>query len=234
MAVCDEIITTFPTHYTAYWYKFRILEQIGYDADSEIALTSHRISKQPKSYQAWHYRRWLVDRLPSAPDELPLLRATFTRDAKNFHAWQYAVWYAGRWDRRQEIFDLAKEQIAEDCRNNSAWTVRRTIGEMIGVDREVEFEETIASLRVVGKNEAACNFLMALANGDERLEGRVRAVGEELIQRSPENRFALVLLLAVATDPGEIAKICDALIQNDPVRLPYYEMVKQGLIKPFS
>jgi hypothetical protein len=73
MAVCDELITHFPAHYAAYWCKFRIMEAIGYNPDTEIALSSHRVSKHLKSYQAWHYHRWLVDRLPAAPDKFPLM-----------------------------------------------------------------------------------------------------------------------------------------------------------------
>jgi hypothetical protein len=88
-------------------------------------------------------------------------------------------------------------------------------------------------LRVVGKNEAACNFLLAIVQGRPELTERIRPVAEELISRSSDNQFALLLLLSVARDHVEVEQICDLLISADPVRLPYYTLVKQGVIKPF-
>jgi protein farnesyltransferase/geranylgeranyltransferase type-1 subunit alpha len=233
LALSEEMIEHFPSHYTAWWYKFRILEAIGYDSQNELRFINRSISTCPKLYQAWHYRRWLVDRLPEAPDEIPFLRETFVQDGKNFHAWAHALWYAERWNRRQEVFDLAKAEIARDCRNNSPWAVRRTLGLALGVDPAVEFEDTVASLRIVGKNEAACNFLFAVIQGQPELKERVRPIAEELIARSSDNQFALLLLLSVAADQTEFEQICNLLIGADPVRQPYYTLVKQGVIKPF-
>jgi protein farnesyltransferase/geranylgeranyltransferase type-1 subunit alpha len=233
LALCDEILQRFPGHYTAWWYRFRILESLGYDPSVELAFVQELITTNPKLYQGWHYRKWLVDRFSEAPDEGPLLRASFAQDSKNFHGWTYAVWYAERWDKRQEVFELAREEIAKDCRNNSAWTVRRTLGIALGVDPVLEFEEAVESLRIVGRNEAAANFLLAVVQGNSELVGRIRPIGEELFEKQSDNRFALMLLLFVAKDQAEVTRICDLLISVDPLRRPYYTLVKQGVIKPF-
>jgi protein farnesyltransferase/geranylgeranyltransferase type-1 subunit alpha len=233
LALSEAVISAFPNHYTAWWYKFHILADLGYDPEIELNFVSRSISSQPKCYQAWHYRRWIVDRLPEAPDEFPLLTATFDHDPKNFHAWAYGLWYAERWDKRAEFFQLTKAEITRDCRNNSAWTIRRTIGLAIGADPAVEFEEAAASLRVVSKNEAVCNFLLAVAKGNMVLMERIRPLAEQLIAQKPDNRFALWLLLSVAKDQPEIEQICGLLMSADPVRQPFYTMIKQGIIKAF-
>jgi protein farnesyltransferase/geranylgeranyltransferase type-1 subunit alpha len=71
IAVIEEMLERFPSHYTAWWYKFRILEEIGYDSHIELNFIGRIIAAFPKLYQAWHYRQWLVDRLPKPPDECP-------------------------------------------------------------------------------------------------------------------------------------------------------------------
>jgi hypothetical protein len=184
-----------------------------------------------KSYQAWHYRRWLVDRLPGVSDEIPLLTATFSIDAKNFHAWTENIWYAERWNKYVEVFDVAKREVLRNCRNNSAWTVRMTLGEVLNVDPVAELSDAVASLRIVGKNEAACNFILGIVQRHPDLREKVRPLAEELIAQKPHNRFVLGLLLSVTAEQAEIDQICDSLIELDPVRTPYYTLVKQGIIK---
>jgi protein farnesyltransferase/geranylgeranyltransferase type-1 subunit alpha len=227
--LCNLIIRDFTSHYTAWWYKFHVLERLGYDLEAELDRIAQVLRANNKSYQAWHYRQWLVDRSPH--DETAFLTETFERDAKNFHGWSFAIWYAARWDRGADIFALAVAQIASDCRNNSAWNARKTVGEMIGVDPLAEFEAAVDSLRVVGKNEAACNFLLAIVWKAPQLTGRVRELAEELLAKKPDNRHAMGLLLAVAEEKGEVERYCDELMKIDPVRIPYYTLVRQGVLK---
>jgi protein farnesyltransferase/geranylgeranyltransferase type-1 subunit alpha len=231
LAICNHIITQWPKHITAWWYKFHLLEALGYDFEYEMDLLRTALGHDPKSYQGWHYRRWLVSRNLALADELPLLAQVLDNDHKNYHAWSYAVWFAQAANQEQAVYDLALRYIELDCRNNSAWNTRKTVGESLGVDATAEFEAAVASLREVGKNEAAFNFMKAMTDRDAGLKERLRSVAEELIGLKEDNRYAWVLLLSQTTEQGEISRICDRLIELDSLRTPYYNLVKQGVIR---
>jgi protein farnesyltransferase/geranylgeranyltransferase type-1 subunit alpha len=231
LALCNIVIANFPKHFTAWQYKISLVEALGYDPDFELMQLDAAIAADQKSYQVWHFREWIVDRLPTFRDESEILDRVLGRDSKNVHAWNYALWWAKRWDRAKEVYALALQSIRNDCRNNSAWNARRTTGDWIGADPRSEFEEAAAILRVVGKNEAALCFLLGLWEKVPALGEKVRALAEELSAAKPQNPVALRMLLLTAEGREEIARICDALIVCDPVRKPYYTLVKEGRIK---
>jgi protein farnesyltransferase/geranylgeranyltransferase type-1 subunit alpha len=230
LALCNWIISQWPKHVTAWWYKFRLLENLGYDFETEMKRIEDDLRYDIKSYQAWHYRQWLVDRSPEPVDELPKLGKLLHIDEKNVHAWNYAIWWARRNHKQQVVYNLALEHIESDCRNNSAWNARKLLGEDLSVDPTAEFETCLENLRDVGKNEAALNFLKAMADREPALKARLRPAAEELIGLGRDNPFGWVLLLSQATDQEEITRLCDQLIESDAIRTPYYNLVKQGVI----
>jgi protein farnesyltransferase/geranylgeranyltransferase type-1 subunit alpha len=71
--IWNSIIRDFMSHYTLWWYKFHILEQIPYDADHELEVIRFVLRRNAKDYQAWHYRQWIIDQTLIAPDEIPFL-----------------------------------------------------------------------------------------------------------------------------------------------------------------
>lgn len=86
----------------------------------QLALSAAAITRNPKSYPAWHHRQWLVERFslgrgdggeggdesggpssaPAAPavislaDELALCAKLLGADERNFHCWKYRRWVA--------------------------------------------------------------------------------------------------------------------------------------------
>jgi protein farnesyltransferase/geranylgeranyltransferase type-1 subunit alpha len=230
LALCDLVISAFSKHSPAWSYKYTIIEQLGYDFARERRLCDFHIRMDRKSYQAWHFRQWLVDREESAPDEISFLVRELAADGKNFHAWSYALWYARRWDQTKLIYELAVQQTRIDCRNNSAWNARRVCGEWLAVDPLDEFFVVAAILKIVGKNDAAACFLLDLQQRDEKLRPRIRSLAEELVARNPDNPVARRLLLATAKDQAEIEATSDALMRIDPIMIPFYTLVKQGVL----
>ena len=234
LKIANFIIKNFPTHYTAWSYKFEILEQTPYDYDSEVKFIEEIILDNPKSYQAWHYRQWLVDRCEICPDEIAFLVRVFLIDAKNFHAWNFALWYGKRWDKDNDIFLLTTLQIRNDPRNNSAWNARRTIGDRMNVDLDKEFNDAEKTLMNITKNEAACNFVMSLADKNPSLKPKIYKLGNKMLEKNSNNPQAYRLLLYVANQDNnteEIHRLCDELMKIDPIRVPYYTLLKQGKIK---
>jgi geranylgeranyl transferase type-2 subunit alpha len=80
---------------------------------AQLALTVAAIKRNPKSYPAWHHRRWLVERfrggrgagpegagapppaLIALDGELALCAELLAKDERNFHCWNYRRWVAG-------------------------------------------------------------------------------------------------------------------------------------------
>jgi protein farnesyltransferase/geranylgeranyltransferase type-1 subunit alpha len=189
------------------------------------------LAEDAKSYQGWHFRQWLVDREENDPDDVDFVIRAIGADSKNVHAWSYAIWYANRWNRLRDLHVIASESTRIDCRNNSAWSARRTAGMAIGVDSIAEFEYAAASLRKVGKNESAACFLLSLQEKEPTLTGRIRELAQELVTLKPENPVAWRMLLSTATEREEIERICDELMKSDPNRIPFYTLVKTGVLK---
>jgi protein farnesyltransferase/geranylgeranyltransferase type-1 subunit alpha len=229
LSLCNALIIKYPKHVTAWWYKFHILGIVGYDFKSEMEMILTGLSDDKKSYQCWHYRQWLVDRNPEY-DDLPFLEAMLDADERNFHAWSYAIWYARRADRAEAIYELALERIAAEPRNNSAWSARKAMGELLAVDPTAEFEAAFDSLRQFGRNECPFSFARAMVDKEPALQARLKPLAEELVGLDPENPFAWVLLLSQTTEQDEIGRICDNLLRIDPIRTPYYTLVKNGVL----
>lgn len=232
--VAERIIESFPSHYTAWWYKYHILEKLPYDFTSECNFIEQILKENPKSYQAWHYRQWLVDRENECPDQILFLNETFAIDAKNFHAWSFSIWYSERWNKYQDVYDLSLRQIQLDVRNNSAWNTRMTIGQKLNVDLSKEFDDAEKSFDVVGKNEAACNFLMGIVDKQPELIERLKPLAMKMIAKHQDNVQAYRLLLYIANinnNQDEINTVCDQLMKFDPIRISYYTMLKSGNLK---
>ena len=231
LKMCNSIIARFSKHYSAWSYKCDIMAELGYDFQEEVDRAQAILSDSPKCYQAWHFMAWLTDREKDPPQLIPFLTSILAIDGKNFHGWAFAIWYAERWHHEESVYALALDHIKSDCRNNSAWSVRKAVGAMLHAKSQGEFDDAAASLRVVGKNEAAANFLLAVARENPDLVPQVRDLADEMLAKNSNNPIALRLRLAVTSDAAEIARICDLLMQADPVRIPYYTLVKSGVLK---
>ena len=235
--ITNQVIGKYPAHYTAWWYKYYILENTGFDFNKELEDLSAIIKKAPKSYQAWHYRQWLFEHAKedvSNANEVAFLNEVFQIDAKNFHAWSYAIWYAEKYQKFKEIYDLSVYQIEVDMRNNSAWNARRAMVDFMKSDLETEFKAGADSLNVITKNEAAVNFVFGLVEDDRKLIPKLKELGETLYTRNPKNPQALHILLWIASDENDTEKIknlCSELIAVDPIRKPYYTLLSEGKIK---
>ncbi|KAH0793971.1 prenyltransferase alpha subunit [Histomonas meleagridis] len=233
LKIVNDVISRHSTHYTAWWYKTKIMEKISYDPVTEMNNIDTILFDHHKSYQAWYFKQWLVDHLKEDIDQIQFLKDMFLSDAKNFHGWGFAIWYASRWNKAKEVYDIAIYEIEQDMRNNSAWNARKVTGEMLKVDPVKEFEDAAKSLLVVGKNEPACTFAIEMCKKDNSLIGKLREVADEMIKKNKENYFAYRLLLYIETmndNKAEIERLCDVLIKLDPLRTSYYNLVKSGRI----
>lgn len=93
--------------------------------DKELELTADGIRKNPKSYPAWHHRKWIIERFDVDFDaELELCRMFLKEDQRNFHCWNYrrhVVAEAHREDAATNEIAFATEKIQENFSNYSAF-----------------------------------------------------------------------------------------------------------------
>lgn len=232
--ICEQVISNYPGTYTAWSMKYKCLEKLGFDYEREENILNRIYDSNPKSYQLWYYKRWLSNHATEFHDQIPFLKMVFKEDSKNFHAWSYAIQYALKWKQEEKVFELATHMINRDVRNNSAWNVRLTLGEILNVPLSEEFEDVSNILKIAQKNEAAINFAFAIVKKEPSLLKELKLLGDFLVEKNPQNPHAWHILLFVESENNnvdEISKICDKLIETDPLRVNYYTLIKDGKIK---
>ena len=151
---------------------------------AQLALTVAAIKRNPKSYPAWHHRRWLVESFragrgaagaaaaaadaPAAliplAGELALCAELLAKDERNFHCWNYRRWVAsldsGSGGSAEEAGALARElaftdeKIAQNFSNYSAWHARTCL-----LQRQREATQDaglVAAAAIAGARWAVC------------------------------------------------------------------------------
>lgn len=220
--------------YNGWWYKFYILERMPYDFEKELQFINTILLCAPKSYQAWHFRQWLVNRLDEPNNDFKYLSDLFRSDPKNFHAWSYANWFANKWNKFDELYNLANVMINIDVYNNSAWNTRKIAGAKINVDIKKEFDEASLVLEKTPNNEPALNFICSICDENPEFLPKFGELVEKLITQNPKESIVLQMKLYYNTkmnDTDSIIKICEELIDLDPVRTNYYKLVASGKLK---
>lgn len=77
-----------------------------------------------KTYQIWHHRRLLIEKLKTPIPELAFIEGVLDIDGKNYHTWSYRQWLLAYFNDPAmwagEI-PYIERMLEEDVRNNSAW-----------------------------------------------------------------------------------------------------------------
>jgi protein farnesyltransferase/geranylgeranyltransferase type-1 subunit alpha len=85
LVLCNLIIAQYRKDITAWSFKFRILELLGFDYSAELGMINKFLSDDPKSYQCWHSWQWLSNHCTEVPKDVPALVRNLANSAKNFH-----------------------------------------------------------------------------------------------------------------------------------------------------
>ncbi|XP_075145296.1 rab geranylgeranyltransferase subunit alpha [Haematobia irritans] len=92
--------------------------------DTEISLTEQCLLVNPKSYNIWHHRMWLLEKSPNAnwQREVMLCNKYLKMDERNFHTWDYKRYVVEKAQvPKEEELDFCTEKIKVNFSNYSSW-----------------------------------------------------------------------------------------------------------------
>jgi geranylgeranyl transferase type-2 subunit alpha len=194
LELAGKLLASTPDVYTLWNYVREIIVGMEGELDdgslrslveAQLALTSAALKRSPKSYPAWHARRWLVERYrcgrpgaaaPAEPpyillqSELALCSVLLAEDERNFHCWNYRRWVAAAGGGGDGGAASAAELaftgacISKNFSNYSAWHARSHLLQAGGVGAGVVAEgacaarvATPAAPPVVSPRSPACS-----------------------------------------------------------------------------
>ncbi|KAJ3042909.1 hypothetical protein HK097_001870 [Rhizophlyctis rosea] len=220
-------------------YRQEILAALQKDLKEELDFIDDMASEHPKSYQIWHHRQIIIERLNDPSKEISFIDKMLALDSKNYHAWSYRQWVVSTynlWD--DEIPDIDR-LIVEDIRNNSAWNQRFFVmsrrPQGFGEDDIVkEVSYILQKIRLAPNNESPWNYLRGILEFagkpfDEfpQIEDVCRSF-EAKAMIVPHALNFLLELNAQQVQAGqgervaECEKISKQLEEHDPVRKLYW------------
>ncbi|XP_017476888.1 PREDICTED: geranylgeranyl transferase type-2 subunit alpha isoform X1 [Rhagoletis zephyria] len=92
--------------------------------DAELNFSEQCLLVNPKSYNGWHHRCWILEHSPNAnwEREVQLCSKYLKMDERNFHTWDYRRYVAVRAQvSRQNELDFCTEKIKANFSNYSSW-----------------------------------------------------------------------------------------------------------------
>ncbi|KAJ3191951.1 Methyltransferase-like protein 7B [Irineochytrium annulatum] len=244
------IIQSNPSHYTIWKVRQDVLLHLQKDLAKELDFIQEMADQHPKSYQIWHHRQIVVDKLGDSSKELAFVNEMIGQDSKNYHCWSYRQWLVTRFQLwHSELVDMNR-LIDEDVRNNSAWNHRffyftsRPNG-FSDADLADEIKFTIQMIRLAPHNESPWNYLRGILKHNKKRLNDIADVTAVATQYATGDRpqyvsFAGSLMLdwiveEMSMSPGMAEefrekgkKVCDELAEKDPIRARFWMYRKKG------
>lgn len=235
-----EIIKLSPWTYEVWVVRRQCLSDIEeiniYD---EIEFINMITLNYSKTYQVWHHRRLLIDKLNECSQEKKILQKILDEDNKNFHCWSHRIWMIRRFNNIEGEFEFIDKMLEIDVKNNSVWNYRFFLVEYINKNNneisdiiKKEIKYAFDKIKYCLLNESPFSYINGLINKYKRKYKEYEEIMNELEMLYKENEkdikncvFILRILLEYhEEDKNEIKfnDTIDKLINVDFIRKKYY------------
>jgi protein farnesyltransferase/geranylgeranyltransferase type-1 subunit alpha len=170
-----HIIAVNSANYTAWQTRRKCIEVLDFSFDKyndELSVVDAWCARNPKNYQVWFHRRWVIDRIcddhPSVQklvdSELLRLEESFNEEPKNYNAWSHRLYISRKFNllNTDQELEFTSRILRQDVRNNSAWSYRRQIVSQRHDLMQKEIKFTIEMIILSPGNESAWIYLRSL------------------------------------------------------------------------
>ncbi|CAB0016524.1 unnamed protein product [Nesidiocoris tenuis] len=147
MGVISDVLRVNPDVYTLWNLRKEIILLLLSDdsnneepvklGENELRLTESCLKINPKSYGAWHHRKWILENCPGLDLKIELALCTkyLKLDSRNFHCWDYRRFVVSMLDLSpEEELSYTLVKIEEDFSNYSSWHYRSKLLPLIHGD----------------------------------------------------------------------------------------------------
>ncbi|MES1913107.1 MAG: hypothetical protein MHM6MM_005334, partial [Cercozoa sp. M6MM] len=153
-----KLVEANPDFYTVWNYRRDVIEHLSKNEwtqeqlrerlEAELRLTQTALMRNPKSYNAWHQRVWVVqlgqqnDGLIDLQQELALCDTFLSKDSRNFHCWDYRRFVTQLMSRDvSEELQFSTTLIEENFSNFSSWHYRGKL--LLATHTAAELQQTL-------------------------------------------------------------------------------------------
>jgi len=237
LEVTAEVVELNAAHYTAWQWRRDLLLALKSPLPLELEFVTDATRSNPKNYQVWFHRRWLVAQLRDATAELDFTAEMLAQDAKNYHAWTHRQWVLKEFNLWAEEAAFVDSELTKDVRNNSAWNQRHFLLALAvppphARGDEGELDWALPWLNKAPNNESAWNYVAALRGPD--LRARLEAFCRTMRSRWPSCAPLVATLVDLCEDRGakaEAAELAQVLQGGlDDVHAKYWAWRKEQLL----
>ena len=202
---------------------------------TELEISLEVIKRNPKSYWAWHHRRWCLELMKEedVSEEVDLTTKLLIQfnDFRNFHAWRHRRWAVMKMGNMYDAeLENTSDFLGKDCSNYSAWHYRSQLPVEFNFVKEIKLTE---NAMWTDPNDQSSWFYYrwllhrpSIKSNQKLLQDQFNSL-QELIEDGGNCKYPYLASLWIQRlldnpDEEKIQELKKKLCEIDPIRAPYY------------
>ena len=203
---------------------------------TELNISKQVIYSNPKSYWAFHHRRWCYEYMgiTDVSSEIAQCDMLLDADPRNFHAWRHRRWAVLRCGNLYEKeLEASQEFINKNPANGSAWHYRSQLPNL--TDFKEEIEMTKAAMWTDPKDQSPWIYYKWLLSKPEISNDQELLKQEEddlmqLEEAEPDCKYPYLAHVWIQRklengSQEKVTELVKKLCELDPIRAPYYQEI---------
>jgi protein farnesyltransferase/geranylgeranyltransferase type-1 subunit alpha len=227
-----QVINISSGFYAPWHYRRHLFNSLGLEIGLELDFVSDCLKSNPKNYQAWHYRKLLIEKSSNYTQELKFVDEILETDERNIHAWGHRQLITKKFELWDQELTFIIYFLSSNPRNNSAWHYRFfLVSNMNDLgSNEIKYAETKYCLEFAMniQNESCYKYMENFFITDFAEEVKIKMIG--IIDVSGVSEYLLQFLLFVYELEGNktmVDALCRVLEAFDSVHADYWTHRKQ-------